>query len=199
MTHTFSKSITLNNNLFFDFNNSERAIDYLIFITEPINYTLIVQNLILLGGKDKIRLFLKENQKVLHTTINKCNQALIPFDTIFMNYENKFIFESYLFDENISLNKRKIRLNTLINNINELLKYISNETGFKNFKKIEKDELIFFVDSFKKKFSSTEKIKLIPYAEFTFTDYSTEFSPQLNNLFLYCIAYRFDNYYKKIN
>ena len=55
---TFLKTITLYDNVNFDFSNAESTIDYLIFITEPNNYSLIVQNLILLGGKDKIKLFL---------------------------------------------------------------------------------------------------------------------------------------------
>lgn len=198
MEHNFPLAITLNKNLYFDFNNSESTIDFLIFITEPINHTLIVQNLIMLGGKDKIKLFLKENKSLVHSTYTKCNLALIPFQTIFIDNENKFVFESFLFDEDISIIKRKAKLNTLINNINRLLIYISNETGFERFEKIDKDDLILFFNSFKNKFSSNEKIKLVSHAEFTFSDYSKEFSVLLNNLFLHCIGYRFDNYQKKI-
>lgn len=197
--HPFLKTITLYDNVNFDFSNAESTIDYLIFITEPNNYSLIVQNLIMLGGKDKIKLFLKENTPVRgHSIFTKCNLALIPFDTIFIDNELNFVFESFLFDESIGINKRRIKINNLINNINELLKYISNETGYSSFNKIERDDVIIFVNSFKKKFPSSDFSRINTIAEFPFSDYSNRFPILINNLILYCIAYRFEKFYKKL-
>ena len=195
----FPKTITLDNDLKFDFTDPESSIDYLIYITQPQNYSVIVQNLMNLGQKDAFKIFLKNNTPINYIKIyTECNLSLIPFDNIFISTELSFLFQDFLFDESISIQKRKTKLNSLVNNFRGVLKYISIQTDIEVFKKLEKDEVADFVKLFRDKFSSQDFVVSKPNANFVFSIYSPKVPLLIHNLMLYCIGYRFDFFYSKL-
>jgi hypothetical protein len=193
------KTISLDDNLKFDFTNPESTINYLIYITQPINHSIIVQNLLMLGHEDAVKKFLEKNTPINYNMIfMECNIGLIPFDNIFVNADLTFSFQDFLFDESIPIYKRKTKLNNLVNNFKGILKYISIQTDIEVIKKLEKNEVSELVKLFRNKFSSEDFIITKTSTYFALSKYSTKFPVFLNNLILYCIGYRFIMFYSKL-
>ncbi len=195
----FSKIITLDNDLKFDFTNSESTIDYLIYITQPLNYSLIIQNMIMLGHKDAVKEFYEKTTPTNYQRIYmECNLSLIPFDNIFIDNELNFIFQDFLFDDSISKLKRKTKLNTLVNNFNQIIKYILIQTHVKKLKKLEKSEVADLVKIFRNKFPSGDFVHSKPSAYFADYVYPITLPLLSHNLMLYCIGYRFIAFHSKL-
>lgn len=193
------KTVTLDYDLKFDFTNPESTIDYLIYITQPLNYSIIVQNLMMLEQKDAVKLFLKKNTPINYPMIyHECNLSLIPFDNMFISKELTFLFQDFLYDESISIHKRKTKLNSLVNNFRGILKYIYIQTDIEVIRKLEKSEVPDLVKLFRNKFSSQDLMDSNPSTYFTFSVYSTKLPLVIHNLMLYCIGYRFRMFYSKL-
>lgn len=192
----FPKTITLKDNLKFDFSNPESAIDYLIYITNPINYRLIVQNIILLGNEDAVEEFVKNTTPISYKRAYIiCLLSTIPFHNIFMKTDLTFIFQDYLLDDSISELIRKNKLNNLRNNFREILNYISNQIDVKEFKKLDDSDAELLSKKFGEKYKSDDFHHKDNY--FTY-NYPITLSLFSHNLMLYCIGYRFTGFYAKL-
>ncbi len=190
------KTITFNDGLKFDFTNPISAIDHLIYITNPINYRLIVQNIILLGHEDAVAEFHKNTTPINYKRAYFiCLLSTIPCHDIFIKKDLTFIFQDYLFDDSISELNRKNKLNSLVNNFREILKYISNQIDVNEFKKLDDREAEDLAKKFGEKYYSGDFL----HKENEFTnDYPITLSLFSHNLMLYTIGYRFTLFYSKL-
>jgi hypothetical protein len=190
------KTITLYDNLKFDFTNSESAIDYLIYITNEVNYRLIVQNIILLGHKDAVAEFYKNTTPINPIRVYFfCLINTVPFHNIFINNNLAFSFHDYLLDNSISELNRKNKLNHLVNNFDKILMYISNQIDVREFNKLDDSEAKNLVKNFYQKHKSVD----FQHRDNSFTyDYPITLPLVSHNLMLYCIGYRFQLFYSKL-
>jgi hypothetical protein len=190
------KKITLGENLEFDFSKSESAIEYLVYITNKVNYRLIVQNVILLEHKDAVKEFYNRTNPINYKRIFfLCLLSTIPIHDIFIRKNLTFILEDYFLDDSISELKRRNKLNQLVNNFDEILNYISYQIGIKEFKILDDTEAEDLAVKFYKKYKSVDFYH--KENEFTY-DYPIRIPLLTHNLMLYCIAYRFTFFNSKL-